>query len=322
MTSALRARSLRWGLRIVVLAILGGLLIRLGAAPFVAGLQRLTGLAVLTAAAITAATTVVSAWRWTLVSRALASPLSLRAAVTSYYRSQLLNSVLPGGITGDLERGLRSGGPVAARLHGIRVVAWDRASGQLVQLALLAAVLPALDATLLPAAAALAGTATMLIGGVVFVGRHASRRGSRRLEHVVAGLGRDLRLLTRRPATALALLGASVLVALLHASVFVLAAVITGAPFDPVRLLPLAIAVQASMAVPVGFGGLGPREGMAVIVFSGAGLGAAHGAAAAVAYGALALIAVLPGLIPLARTGRGRRAPVAALAPAEDGVPR
>jgi uncharacterized membrane protein YbhN (UPF0104 family) len=294
--------------RVAVLAIFGVLLLRIGAAPFVAGLQRLTGPAVLAAAALTGATTLLSAWRWTLISRALGMPLPLRTAVSSYYRSQFLNSVLPGGVTGDLERGLRRTG--AARLHALRVVAWDRAAGQVVQLAVLAAVLPLLGVPLLPAGAAVVLAAGVLIGVALLV-RRGSRPGDGRLRRAAAAVRRDLRRIGTRPATLLALVGASVLVALMHASVFVLAAVLTGAPVDPLRLLPLALAVQVAMAVPVGFGGLGPREGMAAVVFGGAGLGAAHGVSAAVAYGALALVAVLPGALSLATNWRPIRGIVA-----------
>jgi uncharacterized membrane protein YbhN (UPF0104 family) len=282
------------------------LAVRLGGAPFAAGLQRLTAAAVLTAVALTAAATVISAWRWSALSRALGSPLPLRTAVSSYYRSQLLNSVLPGGVTGDVERGLRRGGTASARIHGLRVVAWDRASGQVVQVAVLAALLPALDPALLPMAAVLVGTVVVLVAAVALAGRRDAGQDAGRVARAIAGSGRDLRRIAGRPALLVALVAASVVVALLHASVFVLAAVVTGAAQDPVRLLPLALAVQVAMAVPVGFGGLGPREGMAAIAFGGAGLGAAHGVSAAVAYGALALIAVLPGLIPLARS-RPRR---------------
>ncbi len=287
----------RWVLRGAVVAVVGVLLLRVGTAPFVAGLQRLTAVAVLAALVLTAAATVLSAWRWTLVSRALGVPLPLRTAVAAYYRSQLLNSVLPGGVTGDLERGLRATGP-GRRLRGLRVVGWDRGAAQVVQLAVIAGFL-LLVGTSFPVAGGLAaGVGAALLGGWL-IGRRVSLRPGGRPARAAAAVRGDLRRLTRRPATLLAIIGASVLVTLLHASVFVLAAVVTGAPFDPLLLLPLSLAVQAAMAVPVGFGGLGPREGMAAVAFTAAGLGAGSGVSAAVAYGALALIAVLPGLLPL-----------------------
>jgi glycosyltransferase 2 family protein len=297
MTGAGR-RVARWALRSAVVAVVGLLVLRVGTAPFVAGVQRLTAVAVLAALALTAAATVLSAWRWTLVSRALGVGLPLRTAVAAYYRSQLLNSVLPGGVTGDLERGLRTTGP-GRRLHGLRVVGWDRGAAQVVQLAVIAGFLLLVGTSFLVAGTIIAVVVAALLGGWLIARRRVSQRPRSRLVRAAAGVRRDLRRLTRRRATLLVIIGASALVTLLHASVFVLAAVVTGAPFDPLRLLPLALAVQAAMAVPVGFGGLGPREGMAAAVFTAAGLGAGSGVSAAVAYGALALIAVLPGLLPL-----------------------
>jgi glycosyltransferase 2 family protein len=169
------------------------------------------------------------------------------------------------------------------------------------------------NTSFLVAAAIVAVVVAAVVGGWLIACRGASPRPRGRLLRAAAAVRRDLRSLTRRPTTLLAITGASALVTLLHAAVFVFAAVVTGAPFDPLRLLPLALAVQAAMAVPVGFGGLGPREGMAAVAFSAAGLGAGSGVSAAVAYGALALIAVLPGLLPLT---------LARLAPRDTPAPR
>ena len=296
----------RWALRGAVVAVVGVLLLRVGTAPFIAGLQRLTAVAVLAALALTAAATVLSAWRWTLVSRALGARLPLRTAVAAYYRSQLLNCVLPGGVTGDLERGLRTTGP-GGRLRGLRVVGWDRGAAQVVQLAVVAGTLLLVHIPVLLAGSSVAVVVAALLGGRLIAARRTSADHRGPAVRAAAGVRGDLRRLTRRPTTMLAVVVASVLVTLLHASVFVLAAVITGAPFDPVLLLPLSLAVQTAMAVPVGFGGLGPREGMAAVAFTAAGLGADSGVSAAVAYGALALIAVLPGLLPLTLARLDRR---------------
>jgi uncharacterized membrane protein YbhN (UPF0104 family) len=226
--------------------------------------------------------------------------------VAAYYRSQLLNSVLPGGVTGDLERGLRATGP-GGRLHRLRVVGWDRAAAQVVQLAVIAGFLLLVDVPLPAAGVVVALAAGALLGGFLLTRRGVPGRPHGRLVRAAEAVRRDLHRLTRRPATLVAIVGASALVTLLHASVFVLAAVVTGVPFDALRLLPLALAVQAAMTVPVGLGGLGPREGMAAAAFTAAGLGAASGVSAAVAYGALALIAVLPGVLPLLTARLGHR---------------
>ena len=301
-----RMPSLRWPARLAAAVLLGVLLVRFGAGPFAAGLQRLTGFAVLAALGLTAVATVVSAWRWSLLSRAMGSPLPLGTAIASYYRSQLLNSVLPGGVTGDVERGLRSTGLQGRRLHGLRVVAWDRGAAQLVQLAVIAAVLLASAGPLRIGGGVVAAALGTAIGGALLVRRSVPRSSGGRAARAAASFRQDLHRIAARPGTVLGVVGASLVVVLLHASVFVLAAAVTVGSFDPVRMLPLALAVQAVMAIPVGLGGLGPREGMAAVVFAGAGLGAAQGVTAAIAYGALALIAVLPGVIPLLLAHRHR----------------
>jgi uncharacterized membrane protein YbhN (UPF0104 family) len=274
-------------------------LLRVGAEPVVEGLRGVTGTAVVVALLLTAAATVLSAWRWTLVSAALGTSLPLPAAVSSYYRSQLLNSVLPGGVTGDVERGLRSTAGSRRGLHGVRVVAWDRAAAQAAQLALLAVVLLVSAGPLRVVGGLLALLLGALVVGAVLLRRRIRGAPVGRMGRAAAAVRGDIARIAERPATLTAVVVASVLVTLLHASVFVLAASITGASLDAVRLLPLALVVQAAMTIPVGFGGLGPREGMAALLFAQAGVGASHGVAAAVAYGVLALIAVLPGLIPL-----------------------
>ncbi|HEY8317332.1 MAG TPA: lysylphosphatidylglycerol synthase transmembrane domain-containing protein [Amnibacterium sp.] len=291
-------RAAPWGIRLAVVAVLGMVLLRVGAEPVVEGLRGVTGTAVVVALLLTAAATVLSAWRWTLVSAALGTSLPLPAAVSSYYRSQLLNSVLPGGVTGDVERGLRSTAGSRRGLHGVRVVAWDRAAAQAAQLALLAVVL-LVSAGPLRVVGGLLALLGALVGSAVLLRRRIRGAPVGGMGRAAAAVRGDIARIAERPATLTAVVVASVLVTLLHASVFVLAASITGASLDAVRLLPLALVVQAAMTIPVGFGGLGPREGMAALLFAQAGVGASHGVAAAVAYGVLALIAVLPGLIPL-----------------------
>jgi hypothetical protein len=51
----------------------------------------------------------------------------VRTAYAAYYRSQLVNATVPGGVVGDVHRGVR---------HGWRGVLWERGLGQVVQVAL------------------------------------------------------------------------------------------------------------------------------------------------------------------------------------------
>lgn len=308
-----RSRIATWGARIAAALVLGLLGWRVGAAPFVAGLQHLTPATVLAAAALTAGTTAAAAWRWTVIGRAFGAGLPFRRAVSAYYRSQFLNSVLPGGVAGDLDRGLDAGARTGNRIRGLRIVGWDRATGQVVQGVLLAVVVLTVDSPLRGAATwAVAAAVLTAVAVLLWIGRAARRAGGRR-QRIAAALDGDLRHRILRPSVLIPVLVSSLLISGAHTAVFLLAATSTGTAGGALRLLPLALVVQVAMAVPIGIAGWGPREGVAAATFAAAGLGAGHGVSAATAYGVLALLAVLPGAILLVVARRGRRAPAGAL---------
>ena len=81
----------------------------LGAGPFLRAFDRITIGALGAALLVTAVTTLCCAWRWTWVAGRLDLRLDVRAAVPAYYRSQLVNQVLPGGVLGDVDRAVRHG---------------------------------------------------------------------------------------------------------------------------------------------------------------------------------------------------------------------
>ena len=63
------------------------------------------------------------------------------------------------------------------------------------------------------------------------------------------------------------------------------------------------LVVLVAAGLPLNLAGWGPREGMAAWAFAAAGLGAATGVATAVAYGAMVLVANLPGLVVVLASG-------------------
>jgi hypothetical protein len=117
-------------------AVLGLLVWRLGAGPFLDGLRATSPWAVVVALVVTAGTTWCAAMRWSLVTARFAKAgqgrLPIRTAYVAYYRSQLINVTVPGGVVGDVHRAVR---------HGWRGVLWERGLGQVVQLALVGTVL-------------------------------------------------------------------------------------------------------------------------------------------------------------------------------------
>ena len=96
---------------------------QVGAAPFKDGLRAVTWQAVVAAITLTVLTTVCSAWRWRVVARALGVDLDLPGAVCAYYRSLFLNSVLIGGVIGDVHRAVTHGRRAGDVALGLRAVA-------------------------------------------------------------------------------------------------------------------------------------------------------------------------------------------------------
>ncbi|MEP6797847.1 MAG: lysylphosphatidylglycerol synthase domain-containing protein, partial [Lapillicoccus sp.] len=222
-----------WVGPITGITVLGALLWRVGAAPFLEGIRGVDEVSVVAALAITALTTWASAWRWVVVARGLGLDLTYRAAVAAYYRSQFLNTVLPGGVLGDVERAVRHGRSAGDVRLGLRVVAWERTAGQAVQLgvaAIVLLVLPSPARAVLPTVLVATLGATFVVASALAVAaRRPLLRGRSRRSRVVTTVITDLRQgLLSRPTWPPVLL-ASVLVVAGHVSVFVLAVRVTDA---------------------------------------------------------------------------------------------
>ena len=282
---------------------------RFGVGPFVDALRLVDASALAAAAGIAALTTVCCAWRWSVIARGLGVGVPMRAAVPAYYRSQFLNTTLPGGVLGDVHRAVRHGREVGDRGLALRAVAWERSAGQVVQVGLTMTLLLLLPSPVRSAMPVVA-TATVALGlGVVLVVSALPRAGSSRWGRTVRTVTADLRggLLTPTAWPRIAV--ASAVVVGGHAATFLIAARAAGATAPPARMLPLALLVLLAMGVPANVAGWGPREGAAAWVFSSAGFGAAQGVVTAVVYGVLVLVASLPGAVVLGAAWLRRGAP-------------
>ena len=306
----------KWLRRATAVLILAVVVWRLGAGPFVTGFRKVSLPAAVAAVGIAFVTTVCSAYRWRLVARGLGIELPLAGAVAAYYRAQFLNTALPGGVLGDVHRGIRQGKDSGDLGRGIRVVVWERCAGQVVQIALAAGVLAVFPS---PARLELllgAGAAVLAVVLIWFAGRHAVRRahGSRmaRLARTWADELRDGVLTTDAGP---GIVAASAVVVFGHAATFVIAAHAVGVGLPLPRLLPLALIVLVATALPINVAGWGPREGVAAWIFAAAGLGATAGVATATAYGVLVIIATLPGAFVLLAGMRHRNDASAARPP-------
>ncbi|HEY2691597.1 MAG TPA: lysylphosphatidylglycerol synthase transmembrane domain-containing protein, partial [Streptosporangiaceae bacterium] len=166
---------------------------QVGAAPFEDGLRAVTWQAVVAAVTLTALTTVCSAWRWRVVGRALGVGIGLPAAVGAYYRSLFLNSVLPGGVLGDVHRAVTHGRRAGDVVLGLRAVAWERLWGQAIQAVVTVAVLLTLPSPVRPALPYVLAGVVGVAGCAALVVRGAARRGRPRLAHAARAVSADLR---------------------------------------------------------------------------------------------------------------------------------
>jgi uncharacterized membrane protein YbhN (UPF0104 family) len=266
-----------------------------GATPFRDGLRAITWPPVVGAVTLTALTTVCSAWRWRVVARALGVGINMPTAVSAYYRSLFLNSVLVGGVLGDVHRGVMHGRRAGDVARGLRAVAWERMCGQVIQAVLTAVVLLTLPSPVRPALPYVLAGVAGVAGCAALVVRGAARRSRSRLARTARAVSDDVRygLLARGVWPQLTL--TSVLVFAGHTATFVIAARAAGCTAPLGELVALLMVVQTAVVIPLGFGGWGPREGAAAWAFAAAGLGAATGVTVAILYAVLMLAAVAPG---------------------------
>ncbi|RYP88590.1 flippase-like domain-containing protein [Nocardioides guangzhouensis] len=306
-------RSLRTA---VAVGILGAVLWRTGSGPLVAGLGSVDPALLVLAVALTVPATVACAWRWRLVAGGLGVGVALGPAVASCYRAQFLNTTLPGGVLGDVHRGVRHGRDAGDTGRGLRAVAWERLSGQVVLGAIALLVLVLLPSPVRPAMPLVltglvaAGVAGCVAGGVVvlLVRRVRPAATAQRFLHTVRDELEGAHVVRRAwPGVVVA----SMVAAGVHLSTYLVAARAVGVAGSPATLLPVAVLVLLAAGLPVNVAGWGPREGMAAWVFGASGLGADQGVATAVAYGAMVLVANLPGAVVLLVAWSRRRREVA-----------
>jgi len=295
---------LRLAAGVVVLWFLGW---RVGAAPFENGLRAVTWPGVVAAVTLTALTTVCSAWRWRVVARALGAGIGLPAAAGAYYRSLFLNSVLPGGVLGDVHRAVVHGRRAGDVALGLRAVGWERLCGQVIQAVVTAVVLLTMPSPVRPALPYVLLGIAGVAGCAALVVRGAARRGRSRLTRGARAVAADLRHGLLAPGVWPQVTVASVLVVAGHTATFVIAARVAGCTAPLGELVALLMVVQTAAAIPLSIGGWGPREGIAAWAFAAAGLGAATGVTVATLYAVLMLAAVSPGAGLLLRDAARRR---------------
>jgi len=290
-------RAGRWCARLAVAAgTLAFLVWRLGTGPFIDGLRRVEGGSLAAAAGIAVLTTVCCAWRWRIVARGLGVDLPLVTAVAAYYRSLFLNLTLPGGVVGDVHRGISHGRDTFDVGRALRAVAWERSAGQVVQVVLTVAVLLVVPS---PVRAAMPLVALALLVAAAGVALWRAR------DPPPAGWAVPGRRGCAAPWPATCTTAAR------QAGVGRHRARVGAGRRGPRRHVPDRRTDRGGDSAPLpdaaagadragGRGAAqrrrwGPREGVTAWAFAAAGLGASRGVATAVVYGVMVFVASLPG---------------------------
>jgi len=292
--AALRSRWLRASIRFLVgLAALLAVIAYVGTGPLLTGILSIDARTIAAALALSAVATAAAAWRWCVIATRLGLDLSWATALGRYYQSQFLNTVIPGGIMGDVHRAVGHGQNVGSLAQSARAVMIERTAGQLVQIFLSLIIFLFVGAQFV--GLLLAGVAVVL--GIIVVGLAVAvlpyPRGRaaviREVRELRAGLG-SLRALAQVSI-------ASVIVISCHVVTFAIATAAIGVTVSGGQQLVLALLVLLGASIPFSIGGWGPREGIAGWSFAMAGFGASAGVAASALFGVLTIIAVAPGAV-------------------------
>lgn len=270
----------------VAAGILGWVVLLFGTGPFVAAVRVLTWPGVVGALVLGSIGVLVQAQRWRLIARRHGIELGWRAAAERCWQAAFINSVLPGGLAGDVARAAEQRPVGAGRRRdmvkrSLGVVAAERLAGTSV-------VFLAAGFALLAVRPGLGGLGLL----VAAVAATAAWPWLRRL-----GV-RDIGLVW----------GLSAVGWCSFAGLFLLACLAVSPDLPPAQIPYLAAVTLAGMSIPLNVAGWGPREGAAALGFMAWGHAAQQGVEVSVAYGILALVSVLPGgLVLLVRTVQGSR---------------
>ena len=306
--AAWSSRRIRLAARVLMgVGVLIAVVAQVGTGPFLHGVLSIDLRVIVAALVLSAVATAAAAWRWSIVAERLGVGVRYPRAVSMYYRSQLLNTVLPGGVVGDVQRALTQGRDAGDIGQGARAVVIERTVGQVVQIALAVIVIACFGAEFQGYLLATTGVVLTVLVLAALAMSLMSARGRLVLRHELdelsAGVGCGRALVQ--------VVVASIVVVACHVVTFGVAVAAVGASVAPTRLAALALVVLLAGSIPLNLGGWGPREGIAGWTFAVAGLGASAGVAAATLFGILAMIAVTPALV-VAATSAVRHARTAA----------
>ncbi|MFL4470591.1 YbhN family protein [Tateyamaria armeniaca] len=223
--------------------------------------------------------------RWKIAAAAFDIHLSFPVALREYYLAQLINTVLPGGVVGDVTRAVRArtGSDLTRAAQSVMA---ERLLGQIAILGVMGAGFAV--ALLVPGGPEWAGLGwwvlVILIGGAAIAWQVAKR------DTATGHFTRLVLRLMRQPAMILhgAITTASLILG------FYACARATGVTIPIEALATLIPLVLCAMLIPLSVGGWGWREGAAAALFPIIGAPASAGIATGITYGVVVLVAALP----------------------------
>ncbi|SUZ32300.1 hypothetical protein ROE7235_02056 [Roseibaca ekhonensis] len=278
------ARALR---AIATLAVLSGVIWLAGPADLAARLATLHAGWVALAIAALVLQIWLSALRWQITARALGTPVSTGWALGEYHMSVLGNTLLPGGVLGDLGRTARARGAMGGWRPAAASVVIERIAGQI---ALAAAALAGLAWWLATRQAAWAIALALLAGAALLALALVRLTPARWRALAWRAWGPKLR----------AQIGLSTAIVACNLFGFWAAACAVGLSMGAAQTLFVIPLTLLSMLVPLTVNGWGLREGLAAGLWPMAGTAPTDAVAASIAFGLVAIAAALTGLVPLA----------------------
>ncbi|MEM6760334.1 MAG: lysylphosphatidylglycerol synthase transmembrane domain-containing protein [Pseudomonadota bacterium] len=236
------------------------------------------------------AATFAMAHRWQLTARAFGLEIGYADALREYYLGQLVNSVLPGGVAGDVSRAVRTR-HAGSLTRAAQSVMAERLLGQVAMCAFLFAGF--WGTLLVPAGIPWGGLAWLVLGvitalvGATFI----AVRGT----HAAARFLRSTAPLLCNPKI---LIHGVITIACLTFAFYACARA-TGTAIPAAGWATLIPLVLLAMLIPVSIGGWGWREGAAAALFPLIGAPTSAGIATGIAYGIVLLISVTPAFLLL-----------------------
>ena len=250
------------------------------------------------AAFLSAPQLAITAWRWHFTAGRMGLELPFVRAWREYYASTLLNLVLPGGVLGDVSRVVRvAEGSNAAKVA--RCVVLERASGQLALWLTIAIGAVALGWPTMPAALGWVAAGLVLAASVIALAMRSEAVARSRIGAGIRLVVSEVRSSMLSSGAWAVQLAASLVAVALLGGMFYLCTIAVGATVDGRQALLIAPLVLAAGALPISVGGWGVREATSAGLFGLMGLDATEGAAASAAFGAVSLVAALPGALVL-----------------------